>query len=62
LPYVTEYHWLSAAGVRDVQLIPLAVACDTTPTLNKDARITAITVVRKFFSSKFNHSSSVKLG
>ena len=54
LPYATSSHTLSAADVRLVQVMPSAVACDTTLTLNKDARITAVTLVRKYFFSKFN--------
>ena len=54
LPYVTDHHQLSAADARLVQVIPSAAAWLTTLTLNKDARISAITLVRKYFSSKFN--------
>ena len=56
LPYATEFHWLSAADVRLVQVIPSAATWDTTLTLNKDARITAITLVRKFILNKFIYS------
>jgi hypothetical protein len=45
---------LSAADERVVQVIPSAAAWDTTLKQSKEARITAITLVRKFFSSKFN--------
>ncbi len=62
LPYVTESQLLSAAEVRLVQVIPSAAAWDTTLTLNKDARITATTLVRKYLLSKFNYSPQVKLG
>jgi hypothetical protein len=54
LPYVTDRQMLSAADERVVQVIPSAAAWDTTLKQSKEARITAITLVRKFFSSKFN--------
>ena len=57
LPYTTDLHWLSAADVRLVQVIPSAVACDTTLTLNNDAIITAITPVRIYLLNKLNSSS-----
>ena len=56
LPYVIETHSLSAADVRLVQVIPSATACDATLTINRDARVTVITLVRKFFLNKFNYS------
>ena len=62
LPYATESQLLSAAEVRLVQVIPSAAAWDTTLTLNKDARITATTLVRKYLLSKFIYSPQVKLG
>jgi hypothetical protein len=56
LPYVTETQELFAADVRLVQVIPSATALDTTVILNKDARITAITPVRKYLLDITNNS------
>jgi hypothetical protein len=56
LPYVTETQVLFDAGVRDVQVIPSAAALDTTVMLNRDARITPITPVRKHLLYITNNS------